>query len=68
MTNEQFKQAIHLMACATEMQNVLNEYIDSMIHKSEVDKWYNKHKNDKEANQVLVKAIKVIKKIPTPIN
>ena len=52
----------HLVAAAPDMLSVLVDYVHSILHENEVERWYNRHKNDKEANPVLVKAIAAIQK------
>lgn len=52
----------HLIAAAPDMLSVLIDYVHSMLPVDKVDSWYNRYKEDKEANQVLVKAIAAIQK------
>ncbi len=46
-----------------ELLDALKQYIESHLDATIVDSWYNKHKNDPQANRTLVNAIRVVKKI-----
>lgn len=51
-----------LIAAAPELLEALKQYVNSLLHDYEIDKWYESYKDDKTANRVLVNAIAVIKK------